>query len=1065
MPSRQTTIFSHFSPSNRTRRNANTRTRPRSGVDDSQESAEAGPSRRPSGTRARRGRTRKVSESESEGSDALDHIRLSPGSGSGSKSRSAARPKRLAVEIPLTQRQALKKTIQDSSESDANENEEGEDSGQDDDENDNMDEKGEDDNNGVEEEVIEEESSQRPTRARNGGKAGTAGAGAVAGSSSRLNPNSRKRKDVEQVDKIDEDDITLYPSPLSPKQDRTRIRPTRKPAQHQSRDGTNSRAAGSQGSSAASVIVVDQDEDDEIQSSAKQVKRRGTRGRPPAAAKGGKGKGKAKAKADEDDDEDEIIPIDPPRPSRTQRSRPTPARARGLTQSSKSTQTKSRGLQFRRTTSELEIELPRLSQEERSKYRAWTPSEQKSKTRNVITKRLPVIEERQPTITENDEMTAVAKASNRQSPVVYDLVELDQPGHRRRSQSRASEDRRWGDGALQGMEGNGTIEASRRLRLTSLLSSVPREQQPTPAIPRQAGAGAPDVTQAAQGSSAQQVSADGPASSDSELQPRQVPLGPVVNDGEADLIDEDLDFPASGSNMPSPEKPAATAESSRPISSPPDLPSSPKPKVTIRTPSPPASNASSDFFISSRRRDKGKGKQRALPETQISNNLTSPPPKKRSKPTPLSARSVSSVSKSVAKGKQVERSEKTKKKASTGKLKSKTVDPDDDLVETEDEKDMVEHLKMDEPERFKSATRLRQKKESDFQRKLRKMKAQRLGKTISDSESEAGTEGDESTSDSAISVDNGDSFIVPDDNLNSAHVKLPHYFSIDSAQTPEFKFKVVFHYLVLLVTKKHKAFPLTPDASEYFKPQLNYWRDRMLGFRNFRVRSQIWRSNFVKAMEKYPGFEVEVLPHAVSGCDACHMSGRRSKFKIRLDGTPYNKETHEELDESSDDSESDSHLNSNNSDESDDDREVEADKLPRKLVMGRFCRARAEVFHQLVHWEDELYHAIKRYYHDLLRAKYKRIESDSEASSSSNDPDSDPEEVRQRREKRVKRKENTAARVAKIRRKGDLPKDVKDVDKVTEWMDRMGYQNKEFRWIQQLEDRSGQLEHDKRGDD
>ncbi|OCF45155.1 hypothetical protein I317_00957 [Kwoniella heveanensis CBS 569] len=1008
MPSRQTTIFAHFSPSNRTRGGRRTR----SGPAPTEASSEAGPSRRPArGAQARRTRGR-VSESESEGSYALDHIRLSPDSKLRSKSGPRPRPKRLAVEIPLTQRRAMRKTIQDSTdEEDGNSQDE-------------------------EEEGDQEEFNEQFTRAGGGGVRNLA-----AGTSKRIAIRQKEAED----DNLD-DDIMLYPSPLSPKT--TRVIPSR---HKRDRNGT-SKVIASQGTSDGSNnMVIVHLSDEEVDRRNGGSGQRGGRGRRQVGpSNGAKGKGKAKAEEADDDEDDDVIPIDPPPPC-TANKRSIRNTVRNATQSSKSTQARG-GLQFRRTTSELEIQLPRLSQEEKSTYRKWTSREPSAKASTTIAKKLPDIDEGQHSNMEDDEQ--ITNPARRQSSASQPPNQLDEPNSR--SQALATNERQPSEQAEKPVDGSVPNDAAESSLLATAVLANAAEPPAAAASPSVAALNMPETAQNL--SSGNGLAG---AATSSIVHPQNQPVGPFgANRGdEADLNDDDFDFLTSGSIKDSPRKqiaPASPAGPSRPVSLSPDPPSAPK--DIARSPSPAASNASSEFFVSSKRRDKGK--QRAVPDTQISESQVSvsPPAKERSKPTAKSLL-ISSTSKSASKGKQLPSPEKAKKKG-VGKLKSKTRDPDDDVVETEDEQDMVEHLKMDEPERFKSATRLRQKKETDFQRKLRKMKAQRLGQTISESESETAIQDGESSSDSAISVDNEDSFIVPDDNINSAHVQLPHYFSIDSVQTPEFKFKVVFHYLVLLVTKKHKAFPLSRDASEYFQPQLHYWRDRMLGFRNFRVRSQIWRSNFVKAMEKYPGFEVEELPYAVSGCDACHMSGRRSKFMVRLDGTPYNKETHEELSDSDSESESDR----SDSEEADDSR-VEADKLPRKLVMGRFCRARAEVFHQLAHWEDELYHAIKKYYHDLLRARYKRIESDSEASSSSDDPDSDPEEVRARRERRAKRRENTAARVAKMRRKGDLPKDMKDVDKVTEWMDRMGYQNKEFRWIQQLEDRSGQLEHDKRGDD
>lgn len=207
-----------------------------------------------------------------------------------------------------------------------------------------------------------------------------------------------------------------------------------------------------------------------------------------------------------------------------------------------------------------------------------------------------------------------------------------------------------------------------------------------------------------------------------------------------------------------------------------------------------------------------------------------------------------------------------------GKLKKTARDPDDhEDAMTEDEENMLEELEIDEPERFKSKTRLRKKKETPFQRKLRKLKAQREGIVEDSTETESSSDGGQSqrtyTSDSAPPSDRSsfgtDDFIV-DDGGEVQEGLLPHQFSSNSAQTPEFKFKVVFHYFVLLVVEGPEVLPLRGDTAEYLTPQLLDLKRKMSGFKNSRVRSQIWRANFVKALETYPNFKV-------SGNSPCWM--------------------------------------------------------------------------------------------------------------------------------------------------------------------------------------------------
>lgn len=88
---------------------------------------------------------------------------------------------------------------------------------------------------------------------------------------------------------------------------------------------------------------------------------------------------------------------------------------------------------------------------------------------------------------------------------------------------------------------------------------------------------------------------------------------------------------------------------------------------------------------------------------------------------------------------------------------------------------------------------------------------------------------------------------------------LPFEFSMNSAQSTEFKFKVVFHYFVLLVIKGPKVLPLKGQLADYFLPNLADLRRRMQGYRDARVRSQIWRTEFVQSLKKFPSFSVSRL--------------------------------------------------------------------------------------------------------------------------------------------------------------------------------------------------------------
>ena len=196
--------------------------------------------------------------------------------------------------------------------------------------------------------------------------------------------------------------------------------------------------------------------------------------------------------------------------------------------------------------------------------------------------------------------------------------------------------------------------------------------------------------------------------------------------------------------------------------------------------------------------------------------------------------------------------------ASTKKRKTpqkRVKDPDDEEGGITDEDD-VDDLAMDEPERFKAATRLRKKKkETPFQRQIRKNRNKREGiveSTTDEDEDESGS----NSSDSRSRMPAPEESFIVDDGEELEEGIMPAEFSLDSAQTPEFKFKVVFHYLLLLVMDREAALHLQPNDVNYFLPRVDDLRRRMQGYREARVRGQIWRAELVQAMRKYPIFSV-----------------------------------------------------------------------------------------------------------------------------------------------------------------------------------------------------------------
>lgn len=178
-------------------------------------------------------------------------------------------------------------------------------------------------------------------------------------------------------------------------------------------------------------------------------------------------------------------------------------------------------------------------------------------------------------------------------------------------------------------------------------------------------------------------------------------------------------------------------------------------------------------------------------------------------------------------------------------------DPDDDTdVRAGTEEEGADAIEQDEPESFVTSTRLRERGETEHQRLLRKLKAKRLNLPSSSSDHEEDAEEDAA----AATYDSEVSFITDDDEDFDESL-MPNEFSLGYAQSQEYKFKVMFQYLLLLVIQGPGVLPLKGPQREYMAPVAEL-REYVKGIRNLWVRSQIWRAEFVRALETYPAFIV-----------------------------------------------------------------------------------------------------------------------------------------------------------------------------------------------------------------
>jgi hypothetical protein len=70
-------------------------------------------------------------------------------------------------------------------------------------------------------------------------------------------------------------------------------------------------------------------------------------------------------------------------------------------------------------------------------------------------------------------------------------------------------------------------------------------------------------------------------------------------------------------------------------------------------------------------------------------------------------------------------------------------------------------------------------------------------------------------------------------------------------------------------------------------------RRKIIGMRDSLVTSSVWRTEFKKPLETFPGFDTVQMDFAVPYCDACHLGGRMSTITGRVFGEAYDRTTFE----------------------------------------------------------------------------------------------------------------------------------------------------------------------------
>ena len=246
-------------------------------------------------------------------------------------------------------------------------------------------------------------------------------------------------------------------------------------------------------------------------------------------------------------------------------------------------------------------------------------------------------------------------------------------------------------------------------------------------------------------------------------------------------------------------------------------------------------------------------------------------------------------------------------------------------------------------------------KKSARQKQLEILKKRRAGRKASDipSERESDIEmpsdhpadEDEATEDSdtaamrqAISVnldEYDDDFIDYDDDRLGTAAELddmPLEFTRHAHKKPIDHFKDAVEWMI-----HNKLNPAFARNDTIYRIAFFKLDDEVQGYSGSKFLSAAWNSKFLKALKSHPDLQrIDVPTMFDHKCEACNRSNHPAKHQVTFSGSPYHRESLEEV--------------------SSEDGSAEEDNTSRHktYLLGRTCNANAETAHALYHWRYHL---------------------------------------------------------------------------------------------------------------
>lgn len=110
-------------------------------------------------------------------------------------------------------------------------------------------------------------------------------------------------------------------------------------------------------------------------------------------------------------------------------------------------------------------------------------------------------------------------------------------------------------------------------------------------------------------------------------------------------------------------------------------------------------------------------------------------------------------------------------------------------------------------------------------------------------------------------------------------------------QNLEYHFKVISQFLIHLIIRGPTY--ARERKKQYYRASYDAISRKLQGQKDSLVTSSVWKPDFKSSLETYPELVVSHLDEIEYGCDACHLTGRLSRFSGELRGKAYDRETFE----------------------------------------------------------------------------------------------------------------------------------------------------------------------------